>query len=135
MSNCLHLTLALFLVFSFAKAQKTEQEITTASNKVLLEEIEMIAVSLTKQLNENPENIKLRENRARAYLMLEKYDLAIRDYNILIAQNNNKSTYYYGRGLSKLSDNQIQKACLDFKKAKQLNYDFTSSKIIKLCGL
>ncbi len=71
--------------------------------------------------------------RAKLYFVLKEYKEAISDYDFLIAKNPISAQLYYSRGLSKLAANDIFNACDDFKKAKDLNYDFGGGELLLLC--
>ena len=64
--------------------------------------------------------------RAYCCSMIHKYELAVRDLDILIQKTENY-LYYYNRGLNYLKLNFLEKSIADFSKSISLNPDYESS--------
>lgn len=128
----------LFSEVSVFHAQELDENLSgnkIDTSSISNEDIEKIVLTLSKKIKENPTDAKLIEKRATAFLLLKRYDLAIRDYDNLIRQDSQNGTFYYGRGLCKLNMKQVELACIDFKKARRLGYSFKDKDVLELCEM
>lgn len=71
---------------------------------------------------------KVYEARAKAYRLVKNFDLAIEDYDKAIKLVNNKSEYYFERGLTYEKMGLLNEAINDFKTVLSLNPNLFSAK-------
>ena len=88
-----------------------------------------------KARNFNPNEYIIIENIAASYFMLEDYQKSI-DYTkyIIDSLGVKSGKSFFLRGMSKINLNQAEQACLDFIKAKDLNYNNALLQINKYCN-
>lgn len=76
-------------------------------------------------LVDDPDNVVVRRDRAGAYLTGGSYDYAIRDYDVLLQQQQQLTVqqqidFYYNRGCAHLAAGQLDNAIADFTASIQL---------------
>ncbi len=87
-----------------------------------------------KAIKVSPESIVTYNNRAFLRNKLKLYKLAIEDFSTLINLSPQSGKYYYNRAKTYVLMNKFDKACLDFKKAKELKVN-TDNLIKKYCTI
>ena len=78
----------------------------------------------TEQIKKNPNNASVYYNRGTVYFVLEKYHLAIKDFDKAIQLNPNYLKAYYDRGSSYGNLGQYEKTVQDLSKVIQLDTNF-----------
>ena len=75
-------------------------------------------------IDKNPKNLRLYEERAELYFLMNKNGRAMADLNRVFAETTNPSAELYVlRGRVKLAQYEKESAAIDFKKAQELGYD------------
>lgn len=75
-------------------------------------------------IDKNPKNIRLYEERAELYFLMNKNARAMSDLNKVFAEVTEPSAEMYVlRGRVKLAQYEKESAAIDFKKAQELGYD------------
>lgn len=91
----------------------------------------------TKSIEVNDNFVETYMKRAGTYYLVEKYEKAIEDYSKVIELIPDESAqFYFMRGLSKsvLKDQDVEGACSDFRKAKELGYNLNYPGLNKYCN-
>lgn len=71
--------------------------------------------------------------RADILAKLDQSDAAVYDYSMALDLEPTNGEIYYKRALVYLKEHYYNEACLDFQKAKELNYHKSNDYIIKFC--
>lgn len=75
-------------------------------------------------IDKYPKNIRLYEERAELYFLMNKNARAMTDLNKVFAETTNPSAEMYVlRGRVKLAQHEKESAAIDFRKAQELGYD------------
>lgn len=75
-------------------------------------------------IDKNPNNLRLYEERAELYFLMNKNSRAMSDLNKVFTETANPSAEMYMlRGKIKLAQHEKESAAIDFKKAQDLGYD------------
>lgn len=81
---------------------------------------ESAAEDFTQALKLDPSNAQALSGRVRAYDRLEKFDLAVADWTVLIAQSPNDDSLYRSRGASLLGAKKYAEAIADYGTSLEL---------------
>jgi len=100
---------------------KTEKALEKAFEHIQKNELEKAHKVYSDLIKQNPKSRDALISRAEFYIMLEKYNEAIRDYNQLLTFDTLNSVAYYRRAYAKNKGDSIAVAVNDYKKALSMD--------------
>lgn len=72
-------------------------------------------------------------NRGNIYFQQGKFSLAIQDFEQCVNLKNESGKAFYALGLAYYRNNELEKACISLKQAKQVGYVDANEAIEKIC--
>ncbi len=97
------------------------------------EHFEKAISEIDKAITLNPEYTEAYVNKGIISLWLDKVDDAISLFDKAISLNGNNSKAYYNRGICHHKKGSEARACIDWSKARTLNYPLAGNMISQYC--
>jgi len=113
----------------------SKKAIFLAGNIYLDDNKDTTAISIfTKGVYQYPRDLRFVMGRGKAYMQNKEYQKAARDFNTAIDLNAQNGELWFLKAMAVFYQNQKQKACKLWKKARFLNYYQADEYLLKYCN-
>jgi len=124
--------LSFICIFSSCQYSTADDYLFEGKKSYKKQDISEAIEYFNKAIKKDPKLVKAYVERGKAYFNTGQFELSEQDYTTAISLDSTIADAYYSRGRIYQFQNNMQKACVDWRKAAEYNYPLIEEHL-KMC--